>query len=121
DAFHISRPDAERAQWRTDFLLALDSKRHLPSLVGMEGPDAFEQMRPLARIHDDHPFGMIDHPYIGRQPAGPVSIGEEPEPAAHPVSPARDLRRLDPDRASLNRVDVHTFLKIDRTTSGRSK
>ena len=37
DPFHVARPDAQSAQLRTDFLIALDLKPHLPAPVRMQG------------------------------------------------------------------------------------
>ena len=31
DPFHVTRPDADRAQLRTDFLITVDPKRNFPS------------------------------------------------------------------------------------------
>jgi hypothetical protein len=76
DSFHISRPNAHGPQLRTDFLIALDSKRDFPSHVGMQGLTALQQMSPLARIDHDHPFRMVDDPGIRWKPYGPVPILE---------------------------------------------
>src|SRR5262245_2934624 len=121
DLFDIPRSDAERAQLRANFLLMLDAKLHFPSVVGMQGPGAVEQMRPLTRIDDDDAFGVIDDPRKGGQPIGPVPVGEDRKPASQPASPSLDLRGLDANRAGLDRVEVHTPSTIDRTMSGRSK
>src|SRR5262249_5641553 len=121
DAFHIPRADAERAQLRADFLLPLDSKRHLPAMVGMERCGTVEQMCPLPGIHDDYAFGMLDRPRICRKPVAPVAVGEHAQAPPQPASTTFDLRGLDPDRAGLDGADVHTLLAIDRMTSGRSK
>src|SRR3954447_18999111 len=56
DTFDIDGPDAECAQLRADLLLPVDPKRHLPSSVRMEGGGAFEQLRPLPVLHDNHAF-----------------------------------------------------------------
>src|SRR5262249_33962502 len=120
-AFHISRPDAEPAQLRTDFFLALDPKGYIPSVIGMEGPAAVDEMRPFARIDNDHAFGMVDHPCVGWEPIGPMAVGKHAEASSQAASPTFDLRRLDPDGTSLYRLNVHTRSAIDRTTSGRPK
>ena len=79
DAFHISRPDAERAQLWADFFFTVDSKRNFPSNIGMKGGPGFEQMRSLAGIDDDDTFAMLDDPCVCRQPLGPAPVGENGE------------------------------------------
>ena len=121
DAFHISRPDAKSAQLRTDFLITLDSKCHVPSQIGMQGPAAFEEVGSLARIDHDHTFLMINHPGIRRKPSGPVSVQKHSEPSSQSASASFDLRGLDPDGAGLDRVELQAFATIDRTICGWSK
>jgi pimeloyl-ACP methyl ester carboxylesterase len=118
DACDISRSNAERAQLWTDFLLALETKRHLPSVIGMERSAGFVQVHPLAGVDDDDAFGMLDDPGIGWKPGCPVLIGHDREPAPQPASTALRLRRLDPNGAGPNGVEFHAFTKIARTTSG---
>src|SRR3981189_2924035 len=86
DPLHIARSDAERAKLRTDLLFALDAKRHFPAEVGVKRLAGFQQMRALPGVDRDDAFGMIDDPYIGRQPIGPVPIGENCEPPRKAMS-----------------------------------
>jgi hypothetical protein len=69
---HVARFDTECAKLRTDLLLTLDTKIRFPSNVGMKGLGAVEQIRPLARVDDNHAFRMVDDPRIGREPPGPA-------------------------------------------------
>src|SRR5262249_26813236 len=102
-------------------LIPLDLKRHLPSPVRMQGFGAFQQVCSLSRIHDDHAFRVLEDPCVRRKPLCPVVIGEYRELTSQPAPATLDLRGLDPDRAGLDGVDLHTCLAIDPTMSGRSK
>src|SRR5262249_23461132 len=104
DSFHIARSDSQRAQLRTDFLVALDSKPDLPAHVRVERPGGFQEMGRLPCVHHHYTFRMVDDPDVGGKPFGPVRIGEYPEAPAQPMSLPFDLRGLDPYRASLDRV-----------------
>ena len=42
---HVARPDAPRAQLRTDLLVMLDAELDLPSDIGLQRLSGFEQMR----------------------------------------------------------------------------
>src|SRR5471032_1696698 len=83
----------------------------------MKGLAGFEQMRSLARIDHDHAFRMVDDPRVRREPSGPVSVGEDPEPSSQSASPPLDLRGLDPDRAGLNGMQLHALTAIDSFTT----
>src|SRR5262245_36474611 len=102
DAFHVPRPNTQRAQLRTDFLVALDSKPDFPAHVRVQRPGGFEEMCRLTRIHHDHAFRMIDDPCVGWKPFGPLRVGKYPETPAQPMSSSFDLRGLDPNGAGLN-------------------
>jgi hypothetical protein len=118
DVLHISRADAERAQLGTDFLLALESKRHLPSMIRVQRSGGVEDTRPVAGVGDDHSIGMVDDPGIGRKPRRPVSVGQDAQPPSQPASPATDLCRLDSNRPGLESEDLHAFATTDRTACG---
>jgi hypothetical protein len=78
DLFHIARPDAHRAELRSDFLVALDPKHHFPSQVRVKRVGGLEEMRSLAGVDDDHALWMVDGPRIRRKPIRPVFVGEYP-------------------------------------------
>src|ERR1022692_2813698 len=94
--WHVTHFDeeAEDIDWTNQ--PTVDAKRHFPSNVRMERFAGLEQMRPLARVHHDHAFRMVDDPRIRGEPSGPVSVGEYPEPSSQAESPPLDLRGLDP-------------------------
>jgi len=104
DPFHIARPDAERAQLRTDFLITVDAKRNFPSDVGVKRLAGFEQMRSLARIDHDNAFWVIDDPSVRWEPFGPSPVGENGEPSSYSASAPFDLRALYSDGAGLDGV-----------------
>ena len=82
DSFHISRPDAQRAQLRADFLIPLDAKGHFPAHVRMQGGRGLKQVRALAGVDHDHAFRMLDDPRIAWKPLRPVSISEDRKPSS---------------------------------------
>ena len=117
DAFDIEASDAQRAQLWTDFLFAFETKRDLPSMIGMQRPARFEQMHARTRVDDDHALRMVDDPGIRRQPACPVPVGHQAQSSSQTTSPAFHLRWFDPHATGLDRVELHAFTRIDRTTS----
>ena len=70
----------------------------------MERFAGLELMRPLARVHHDHAFGMVDDPRIRGEPSSPPSVREHSEPALQSASVPLDLRAFDPDGAGLDGV-----------------
>src|ERR1700733_3688697 len=107
DPFHIARPDAERAQLRTDLLLMLDAECDLPPHERVKRLAGFEQMRALAGVDDDDAFIGIDDPRIGRQPFGPFRTGKDRKAPPQSMPTPLDLSRLDADRTGLNRANFH--------------
>jgi hypothetical protein len=104
DPFYITGPYAEGAQLRTYLLVTVDAKRHFPSNVRMERSAGLEQMRPLARVHHDHAFRMVDDPRIRGEPSSPLLVREHTEPASQPASVPLDLCAFDPNGPGLDGV-----------------
>jgi hypothetical protein len=110
--FHIGRGDPQGAKLRSNLLFTLDLEGHLPSNLGMQGDAHFEQVCAMPGVDHDDAIAMLDRPRIGRQPIGPVAIGEDGEPPRQAVATAFDLRRLDPNEAGLNSVNVSKLVPV---------
>src|SRR5262249_18233870 len=102
-------------------LVRLDLKHDLPPEIRIERLDAIKQMRPLACVHHDDAFGVIDHPYVRGKPIGPLRVDEDAQSPAQTASAPSGLRSLDSNGPGLNGVDPHAPSMIGRTMSGRSK
>src|SRR3954470_18219552 len=101
----------------TDFLFALETKLHLPSVIRMQRSPGFEQMHALARVDDDHAFRMFDGPGVRGKRVRPLPIGQHRQPASQRASPAFHLRGLDLNRAGLDGVDLHALTATDALTT----
>ena len=121
DSRHVVRRNAQRTQLRAEFLVGRDSESDFPAHVGMQRRGGLEEMSPLTRVHHDHAFRMLDDPSVSRKPFSPMRVCEYCEPPTQSYASPLDLRRLDPNEAGLDGVDLHARPTIDRTMSGWSK
>jgi len=103
---HIARADTERAQLRANLLFGLEPERDFPSEERMPGPHILKQMHCLSGVDDDDGFRVFDCPRIGRQPAGPVLIGEYGQLPPESVPASFNLRGLYFNGPGLDGVDT---------------
>src|SRR5262249_33020748 len=120
-SLHISWANPQAPQLWPDFVIGFDPEHDLPSHVGMERFAGLQEMRPLARVHHDHAFRVIDDPHKRRKPVRPVTVREYRESSTQPAPSSQNLCGLDADPSGLDRVDLHTRSTIDRTIAGWSK